>query len=73
MKELPKRKKRERLHKWVLFGQSGSVLFALVDASQWVLRPKTYFVSEDCVKQNLGNLKDISKQCDGRTRVLMMA
>lgn len=72
MKVLPKRRKRELAFKWVLFGQSGATLFALVDAKNWVLRKNSYFVSDDFVESNKSNLKDISKQCDGRTRVLMM-
>jgi hypothetical protein len=73
MKVLPKRRKRELTNKWVLFGQSGTTLLALVDPKNWVLKPNTYFVSEDFVKANLLSLNDITKQCDGRTRVLMMA
>lgn len=73
MKVLPKRRKRELANKWVLFGQSGTTLLALVDPKNWVLKPNTYFVSEDFVKANIATLKDITKQCDGRTRVLMMA
>ena len=73
MKVLPKRRKRELAFKWVLFGQSGATLFALVDPKNWVLRPNSYFVSDDFVESNKTSLKDITKQCDGRTRVLMMA
>lgn len=73
MKTLPKRRKRELTNKWVLFGQSGTTLMALVDPKNWVLKPNTYFVSEDFVKANLLSLKDITRQCDGRTRVLMMS
>lgn len=72
MKQLPKRNKRESSFRWVMFGQAGQVLFALIDPSNWVLKPNSYFVSDSFIQANLARVKNISRQVEGKTKVLML-
>lgn len=72
MKQLPKRNKRESSFRWVMFGQAGQVLFALIDPKNWMLKPNSYFVSESFIQANLTRLKNISRQVEGKTKVLLL-
>lgn len=72
MKQLPKRNKRESSFRWVMFGQAGQVLFALIDPKNWILKPNSYFVSESFIQANLTRLKNISRQVEGKTKVLLL-
>lgn len=72
MKQLPKRNKTEASFRWVMFGQAGQVLFALIDPKNWMLKPNSYFVSESFIQANLIRLKNISRQVEGKTKVLLL-
>lgn len=72
MKQLPKRNKTEASFRWVMFGQAGQVLFALIDPKNWMLKPNSYFVSESFIQANLTRLKNISRQVEGKTKVLLL-
>lgn len=72
MKQLPKRNKSEASFRWVMFGQAGQVLFALIDPKNWMLKPNSYFVSESFIQANLTRLKNISRQVEGKTKVLLL-
>jgi hypothetical protein len=72
MKRLPKRNKTEASFRWVMFGQAGQVLFALIDPKNWMLKPNSYFVSESFIQANLTRLKNISRQVEGKTKVLLL-
>lgn len=72
MKQLPKRNKAEASFRWVMFGQAGQVLFALIDPKNWMLKPNSYFVSESLIQANLTRLKNISRQVEGKTKVLLL-
>lgn len=72
MKALPRRNKSEASFRWVMFGQAGQVVFALIDPRSWILKPNSYFVSEGFIQANLNRLKNITKQVEGKTKVLML-